>query len=69
MNVPVVWDTAISSEPVASPFLAANPSAPLDKPLILNPFNTWAAENELHFKIVNVWISYKYKSKLDVIPL
>ena len=57
INVPVVWDTAISLAPVEPPPLAAKPSAPLERPLIFIPSTTPDAVNSVHFKIVNVWIS------------
>ena len=62
IKVPVVSDNAISSAPVESASIAAYPIAPLALPLILDPLITFADVNALHFKIVNVWISYKYKS-------
>ena len=57
INVPVVWDTTISLDPVEPPSLAAKPSAPLERPLIFIPFTTPDAVNALHFNTVNVWIS------------
>ena len=57
INFPVVWDTTISLDPVEPPFLAAKPSAPLERPLIYIPFTTPDDVKVLHFNTVNVWIS------------
>ena len=57
IKVPVVWDTAISLEPVESASNAAYPNAPLAYPLILAPCITVDAVKLEHFNIVNVWIS------------
>ena len=62
MNVPVVCDNAISSTPVAPPVFAKYQTAPLLRPLTLDPATKLVSSNELHFKMVNVWISYKCKS-------
>ena len=65
INVPVVCDNAISFKPVAPPFFAAYPIAPLARPLIFEPYKV-AVKGA--FKIVNVWISYKCKSQGVVAP-
>ena len=69
IKAPVVCDTASSLTPVAFAFFARYPIAPLAKPLILVPATLSPAfVKTLHFKIVNVWISYKCKSHSVVVP-
>ena len=68
INVPVVCDNTISFTPVAPPVFAKYPTAPLLSPLTLVPATKVDSLNELHFKTVNVCISYKLKSKLVAAP-
>ena len=67
INLPVVCDKQSSFIPVAPPFLARYPIAPLAKPLTFSP-STTVILISVHFNIVNVWISYKCKSQGVVAP-
>ena len=58
IKVPVVCDNANSSIPVAPPFFARYPIAPLARPLTLVPWTRLGPPDTLtHFNIVKVWIS------------
>ena len=68
IKVPVVSDNASSFWPVVPRSLARYPIAPLALPLTLSPCEIVTLIS-LHFNIVNVWISYKYKSNWVFEPL